>query len=250
MADDKVLEYKALTPDQVTDFLSEIKTGERVVSIADEEGNEHILVFKKMSRALEVNTRIVYTRMYQTYLKSGIPTRAEARKTFLSVMESSGIDPATFDEKRQAIQKKLAEHLTERADEVNAKDIASSTEVLVKAISQNLRNLTQDEMALLNVVAENEQLEASILANCAETMAEADAQLYLMSETIFKDDGTKLWKDFDTATSETDLTFLARLREEYQRFIQGYPLFFQVSLPSSDQLVVTQGKSKKESPSS
>lgn len=250
MAGSNTLEYKTLEPDQVTEFISEIRTGERVLSIADEQGVDHILVFRKMSRAMEVNMRIIYTRMYQTYLKAGIPTRMDARKTFLSLMESNGVDPNTYEDKKTAIQKKLIENLSERADEANAQNIAKSAEVLVQTMTQNLRNLTPDEMALLNVLAENEQLEASIMSNCAETMAEADAQLYLMSETVFKSDGTKLWKDFDEATQETDLVFLTRLREEYQRFLQGYPLFFQVNVPSPEQMVVQRGGQKKESPSS
>lgn len=250
MAGSNTLEYKTLDENQVTEFMREIRTGERIVSILDEQGEDHILVFKKMSRAIEVNMRVVYTRMYQTYLKAGVPTRSDARKTFFSLMESNGVDPNTFEEKRQAIQKKLAEHLSERADETNVKDIAQSAEKLVQVISQNIRTLSPDEMALLNVIAENEQLEASILSNCAESLAEADAQLYLMSETVFKADGKKLWADFNEATAETDLVFLTRLREEHQRFLQGYPLFFQVTLPSPDKLVVQQGRSKKESPSS
>lgn len=252
MADKPSIEatYTALKPEQVTDFLRELKTGERIVSIADEQGTDHILVFKKMSRALEVNTRIVYTRMYQTYIKAGVPTRSDARKTFLSLMESNGVDPDTFEDKRQAIQKKLVENLTERTDESTAQNIVQNTEALVQALTQNIKRLTPDEMALLNVISENEQLEVSILSNCAEAMAESDAQLFLMTQTIFKEDGQPLWKDFNEATAETDLVFLSRIREEYQRYLQGTPLFFQVNLPSADQLEYKQGSTKKESPSS
>lgn len=247
---DNTLEYKTLEPDQVTEFMQEIRTGERVVSIADEQGAERILVFRKVSRALDVNMRIVYTRMYQTYLKAGVPTRADARKTFLSLLDPKTINPDTFEEKRQAIQKKLVQNLADHTDESTANNLAQNAEALVKTMSQNLRTLSPDEMALLNVIAENEQLEASIMANCAETMAEADAQLYLMSQTVFNGDGTPLWPDFNAATAETDLVFLTRLREEYLRFLQGYPLFFQVQLPSPEQMVVGKGNSKKESPSS
>lgn len=247
---DSTLEYKTLEPEQVTEFMSELRTGERVVSITDEQGRDHILVFRKISRALDVNMRIVYTRMYQTYLKAGVPTRADARKTFMSLLDPKTIDPNTFEEKRQAIQKKLIENLAERTDEAKAKNISQSAEALVQTMTQNLRTLSPDEMALLNVIAENEQLEASIMANCAETMAEADAQLYLMSQTVFNSDGTPLWADFNEAANETDLVFLTRLREEHLRFLQGYPLFFQVTLPTPDQMVIGKGDSKKESPSS
>ena len=186
MADKNSIEatYTALKPEQVTDFLREIKTGERIVNIADDQGVDHVLVFKKMSRALETQVRVVYVNMYQNYLKLGVPTRVDARKTFLSLIESKGIDPETFEEKRQAIQKKLVENLSERTDEANVQNMMQNTEALVQALAQNIKKLNPEETAFLNTISDTEQLEISIMSNCAETMAESDAQLFLMSQTI------------------------------------------------------------------
>lgn len=229
------LNRQVLTPEQMTDFIREIKTGDRIVSIRGDE-TDRIVILKKATKQNDTDARVYYASLYSHLLKAGVPTRAEARKDFLMRLKNVGIDTDEYEARRDAIQEKIAKQLQETVTEEQAQDVLQGLPELMRVLDQNLKTLDKDEMALLHTMADNEAMEAQIMTNCAEAMAEAEAQLFLLAQVAHNPDGSLVWPDYEAMNNETDLTFVLRLREEFTRYRNGFPMLFEVVIPTREEL--------------
>lgn len=229
------LQRQVLTSDQMTEFLKELKTGDRIISVRGDE-DTRVVVFKKATKQNDTDARVYYASLYSHLLKAGVPTRAEARKDFLMRLKNVGIDTDEYEARRDAIQEKIAKQLQETVSEEQAQDVLQGLPELMRVLDQNLKTLDKDEMSLLHTMADNEAMEAQIMTNCAEAMAEAETQLFLLAQVAYNPDGSLVWPTYDDMNKETDLTFVLRLREEYTRYRNGFPLLFEVVLPTRDDI--------------
>jgi len=238
------LKRQILSQEQMTEFIRELRTGDRILSVKGDEGDYKIVILKKPTKQNDLDARIFYSALYSNLLKNGIPTRAEARQEFLLRLKNTGVNVEEYEKRKDDIQAKLAEHLSKEMDEEQADKILESLPELMKALDRNLRTLDKDELALLHTMADNEAMEAQIMSNCAEAIADAETQMFLMAQIAYDKDGKLVWPDPDSLSNETDLTFLLRMREEFARYRNGFPLLFEVVVPTQEDL------SPKESPSS
>lgn len=238
------LKRQVLDPEQMTEFIRELRTGDRILSIKGDEGDHKVVVLKKPTKQNDLDARIFYSALYTSLLKNGVPTRAEARQEFMLRLKNTGIDTADYERRKNEIQAKLADRLSKEMDEEKAEEVLESLPELMKALDRNLKTLNKDELELLHVMADNEAMEAQIMSNCAEAIADAEAQMFLMAQIAYNSDGTLVWPDAETLSNETDLTFLLRMREEFARYRNGFPLLFEIAVPTPEDL------SPKESPSS
>lgn len=238
------LKRQILSQEQMTEFIRELRTGDRILSVKGDEGDYKIVILKKPTKQNDLDARIFYSALYSNLLKNGIPTRAEARQEFLIRLKNTGVNVEEYEKRKDDIQAKLAEHLSKEMDEEQADKILESLPELMKALDRNLRTLDKDELALLHTMADNEAMEAQIMSNCAEAIADAETQMFLMAQIAYDKDGKLVWPDPDSLSNETDLTFLLRMREEFARYRNGFPLLFEVVVPTQEDL------SPKESPSS
>lgn len=238
------LKRQILSQEQMTEFIRELRTGDRILSVKGDEGDYKIVILKKPTKQNDLDARIFYSALYSNLLKNGIPTRAEARQEFLIRLKNTGVNVEEYEKRKDDIQAKLAEHLSKEMDEEQADKILESLPELMKALDRNLRTLDKDELALLHTMADNEAMEAQIMSNCAEAIADAETQMFLMAQIAYDKDGKLIWPDPDSLSNETDLTFLLRMREEFARYRNGFPLLFEVVVPTQEDL------SPKESPSS
>lgn len=238
------LKRQILDPEKMTDFIRELRTGERILSVKGDDGEPRIVVLKKPSKQNDLDARIFYSALYNSLLKNGVPTRAEARQEFLLRLKNSGIDTADYEKRKMDIQSKLADQLAKNMDEERAEDVLSSLPELMKALDRNLKTLSKEELELLHIMADNEAMEAQIMSNCAEAIADAETQMFLLAQTAYDRNGSLMWPTPESLAEETDLTFLLRMREEFTRYRNGFPLLFEIAVPTSEDL------SPKGSPSS
>lgn len=138
MAD--ALNRKMLTPEQMTDFIREIKTGDRIVSIRGDE-EDRIVILKKATKQNDTDARVYYASLYSHLLKAGVPTRAEARKDFLMRLKNVGVDTDEYEARRDAIQEKIAKQLQETVTEEQAQDVLQGLPELMRVLDQNLKTL-------------------------------------------------------------------------------------------------------------
>jgi len=241
---DNGLKRQILTQEQMTEFIRELRTGDRILSVKGDEGNYRLVILKKPTKQNELDARVFYSALYSSLLKNGIPTRAEARQEFLLRLKNTGINTEDYEKRKDEIQSKLAEHLSKEMDEEQADKVLESLPELLKALDRNLRTLDKDELELLHIMADNEAMEAQIMSNCAEAIADAETQMFFMAQIAYNSDGTLVWPNPDALANETDLTFLLRMREEFTRYRNGFPLLFEVVVPTQEDL------SPKEYPSS
>lgn len=227
------LNRQILTQEQMTDFIREVKTGDRIVSIRGDE-TDRIVILKKATKQNDTDARVYYAALYSHLLKAGVPTRAEARKDFLMRLKNVGVDTDEYEARRDAIQEKIAKQLQETVSEEQAQDVLQGLPELMRVLDQNLKTLDKDEMALLHTMADNEAMEAQIMTNCAEAMAEAETQLFLLAQIAHNPDGSLVWEDHEALNKETDLTFVLRLREEFTRYRNGFPMLFEVAVPTRE----------------
>lgn len=241
---DSGLKRQVLEPEQMTEFIRELKTGDRVLSVKGDDSEHKIVVLKKPTKQHDLNARIFYSALYTNLLKNGVPTRAEARQEFLTRLKNTGVDTTDYEKRKNDIQAKLADKLAKEMDEEKAETVLESLPELMKALDRNLKTLDKDELELLHVMADNEAMEAQIMSNCAEAIADAEAQMFMMAQITYNNEGKLMWPTPDDMANETDLTFLLRMREEFTRYRNGFPLLFEITIPTAEDL------SPKESPSS
>lgn len=227
-----LLPKRVLEPDQMTEYLRELKTGDRVLSVTGDEGKRRIVVFKKPTRQNDMDTRVFYASLYSSLLDSGVPTRAEARKKFLLRLAETGVDTATYEQKRDEIHAKIAQHLQENMDEEQAKDVLTGLPAMLKVLDQTMKVMSKDEQTLLRTMADVEAMEQQMMANCAEVIAESESALFGVAQIAHNPDGSLIWPTVDDMNQETDASLILRVREEYTRWRQGFPLLFEVTVPT------------------
>lgn len=230
------LQKRILEQEQMTDYIRELKTGDRILSIMGDEGKNRVVVFKKPTRQNEMDARVFYASLYNNLLESGVPTRAEARKKFLLKLAETGVDTDTYEQKRDEIHTKIAQQLQENMDEAQAKDVLTSMPSMLRVLDQSLKTMSKDEMTMLRTMADVEAMEQQMLSNCAEVIAESEAALYAISQIAHNPDGSFVWPTVDDMNNETDASFILRLREEYTRWKQGFPLLFEVITPTREEV--------------
>lgn len=234
MAD--VLQKRVLEPEQMTAYLNELKTGDRVLSVMGDEGKNRVVIFKKPTRQNDMDTKVFYAALYNSLLESGVPTRAEARKKFLLRLADTGVDTAAYEQKRDEIHAKIAQHLQENMDEEQAKDVLTGLPAMLKVLDQTMKVMSKDEQTLLRTMADVEAMEQQMMSNCAEVIAESEAALFGVAQIAHNPDGSLVWPTVEAMNQETDASFILRIREEYSRWRQGFPLLFEVKVPTRDDI--------------
>lgn len=231
-----MLQKRVLEPEQMTEYIRELKTGDRILSVMGDEGNNRVVIFKKPTRQNEMDSRVFYASLYNSLLESGVPTRAEARKKFLVKLSETGVDSAEYEQKRDEIHTKIAQQLQDNVDETQAKDVLTNLPSMLRVLDQSLKTMSKDEMTLLRTMADVEAMEQQMLSNCAEVIAESEAALFAIAQIAHNPDGTLVWPTVDDMNNETDASFILRLREEYTRWRQGFPLLFEVVAPTREEV--------------
>lgn len=224
-----------LSKDQVTEYMQEIKDRSRFVAIGDS-----IIVLQRPTNKIKTDARIVYAKTLTFMLKEGIPCRADMRVILKDKIVDSGKDPMIL-ERREAIAKKLVESLSD-LDEALAPEALLHPKGLLNLINKTTAKLTQEERQQMEELAAMEDLETALLSNSAEVLAAAERDLYLLHRCVFTDDGRQLWPDFDALHNEFDTEFTAKVQEEFQRFMIGLPMLFEVVMPEGNDIKNSQGQ--------
>lgn len=213
-----------LTQEQLTDFLEEIKTSQRIIAIG-----VNIVVVCKPTAKTKNDSKIVYSKILTHLLADGVPSKAECRKLLLEKIKASGKDPRVL-ENREAISRKIVDSLQNLNEEL-APEALMHPQGLIQLIHKTTAVLTSEERAQMEELAELEELEVSLMTNAAEVLAAAERDLFLLQRCILKADGTPYWPTDESIHAETDLDFLTRVQEEFQRFLMGLPLLFEATIP-------------------
>lgn len=230
------LQKRVLEPEQMTEYIRELKTGDRILDIMGDEGTSRVVVFKKPTRQNDMDTRVYYASLYNSLIEAKVPTRAEARKKFLLKLSEVGVDSADYEKKRDEIHTKIAQQLQENVDEEQAMDVLTNIPSMLRVLDQSLKTMSKDEMTLLRTMADVEAMEQQMMSNCAEVIAESEAALFGIAQIAHNPDGSLIWPSVDAMNQETDASFVLRLREEYTRWKQGFPLMFEVIVPTREEV--------------
>lgn len=213
-----------LKPEQVTDYLQEIKTSQRIVELDGE-----VLVFKNPTVEDNQQARVVQVQVLNTLLNQGVPSKMDLRKQLVNRLKENGKDPELL-EKRNEIYQRVAEKM-QNMDEAVAPEAITNPAHFVQFVKDSLTDLTPQEMQMLEQFTDVDQLESELMANSAEAIADAEKQLFLMHRCIFTAKGERYWNEYDDIRAYDNSSLINSITEEFQRFLMGLPMVFEMKLP-------------------
>ena len=226
-----------LDSSDVTEFLMEIKSGQRVVNI-----NDIILVINIPNEEVKMGAKIVYSKLLAAHLKNGVPSKAVAKQMLKEQVKQMGLDENLL-EKRDKIWTQLQKTLNEQSPDAIA-NAATSIDALKDLIQKtSISIMTTDNMLVLDQISDIEQLENSVMSTCAEALAAAEQDLFILQQCVLDTNGEYYWKTFEAIHAETDAALLIEVKSELVRFTQGYPSVFEMVVPKPEDF------EKNESPS-
>lgn len=215
-----------LDTEQATEFMAEISSNTRFISVEDA-----LYILKQPTERIVSSGRLVYAKTLTTLLKEGVPSRSEMRSILIQKIKESGKDPAILDA-RAGLMERIAKALQSELPSGSAENLVTSINSLSSLVTQAFSRLSSEDQHLCAQLADHEELEAALMGNCAEAIAASERDLFILSECVFTENGAPLWADHAAMAQETRLAFVQTISEEFQRFVLGLPLLFEVADPS------------------
>ncbi len=215
-----------LEPEQVTDYMAEIRGNNRFVSIANE-----IYIIKHPSEGIMNEGRLVYTQSLMACINAGVPTKAVMRTQLIEAIKASGKDPEILT-KRQGLMQRMADTLKDTIPQQTVAGAATSLPDFAIAIENAFSKVSMEDRELMQQAADIEELEIGMMSNCAEALAATHRDLFLLHRCTFKSDGSPVWDSYETLQDEQDLALIGDLADEFQRFVTGLPMVYEVVLPT------------------
>lgn len=217
-----------MDPEQMTEYLAEIQDRARIVEIDGE-----IFVLKHPTEQILNDGRLIYAKLLAEYLQQGIPSRAEMRALLIKTITASGKDPAILD-KRQSLMQKLADGLQEAVSQEAVVKAATNVVDFMNVVDQAMTKLSAEDRQLMAQAADVEELELGLMGNCAEALSATHRDLYILSRCAYTKHGKLLWTNFDDIHQEQNLALLSDLADEFQRYLAGMPMIYEVIVPSPE----------------
>lgn len=155
-----------------------------------------------------------YSKIYTKCLNEGIPTSAE----LMDILKKRGIIGENFDRRVSELHSTLS-------DLINRLNYASTNEEKAEyalKVAQTRESLFQWNQRLTGP-----------MSNTCEQIAD-DARLeYLTSCIIQKEDGSKVWEDYNTFLSKSSQALTMKSRYEVMLYLQGYDSDFLDKTPEA-----------------
>lgn len=221
-----------LEPEQVTDYMAEVRGNTRFVSI-----NNTIYILRHPTEGIMNEGRLVYTQSLMACINAGVPTKAVMRTQLIEAIKASGKDPEILT-KRQGLMQRLADNLKDTVPQQTVAGAATSLPDFAIAIEQAFSKVSMEDRELMQQAADIEELEIGMMSNCAEALAATHRDLFILYRCVFKKDGTLLWDSYDALQEEQDLALIGDLADEFQRYITGLPMVYEVVLPTPEEIPV------------
>ncbi len=222
-----------LDTEQITEYLTEIQERCRIIQV-----DNTVYVLKYPTEQTMNEGRILYAQLLAQLLTQGVPTRAEMRNLLIKALKAAGKDPEIL-ERRQALMQKLADSLQETIQQEEVAKAASNVVDFMSIVDRAMVKLTQEDKQLMAQAADVEELELGLMGNCAEAISATQRDLYILSRCVYTAKNKNVWPDFDSINNEQDLAMLSDVADEFQRYLSGLPLVYEVELPSPE---VVKGK--------
>ncbi len=217
-----------LEMEQITEYLTEIQERCRIISV-----DSKIYVLKHPTEQILNEGRVMYAQLLADLLQQGVPSRAEMRALLVKSIKASGKDPEILD-KRQALMQKLADSLQETISQEEVAKAATNVVDFMSVVDRAMVKLSNEDRQLMAQAADVEDLELSLMGNCTEAIAATQRDLYILSRCVHTAKGKVLWDSFDAINSEQDLAMLSDIADEFQRYLSGLPLIYEVDLPGQE----------------
>lgn len=216
----------SMTPEQMTEYMAEIQERVRIVNI-----DEDIYVLKYPTELIMNDGRIMYARILSELLKQQVPSRAEMRNLLITSITAAGKDPTILD-KRQALMQKLADSLQETVSQDVVAKAATNVVDFMGIVDRAMGKLSNEDRQLMAQAADVEELELGLMGNCAEALAATHRDLYILARCVYTAYGKPFWANLDAIQAEQNLALLSDLSDEFQRYLSGLPLVYEVVLPA------------------
>lgn len=233
------MQKTVLDPEQSTEFMAEISSNTRFINV-----EESLFILKQPTERIVSSGRLVYAKTLTTLLKEGVPSRSEMRTLLIKKIKDAGKDPAILDA-RAGLMERIAKALQTELPAGSAENLVTNIGSLSTLVTQAFSRLSAEDQHLCAQLADHEELEAALMSNCAEAIAATERDLFILSECVFKETGEPLWASHSDMAQETRLAFVQTISEEFQRFVLGLPLLFELADPSQ---VVLPNESPDSSP--
>jgi len=218
-----------LTKEEMTDFLREIKTGRRIVTL-----KEKILVLQLPSMQIMNEASVIFSKVLMSLLENGVPSRAKSQQMLKDQIKSMGTDSDIL-QKRDKVLQQIQEAITESNGEeiIAAAKTAADLSRLVTAATNKVLNV--ESASVLEQAASWEYMEMELISNCAEAKAEGERDLYILHKCTLTSEGKQLWPDFDAIHDETDIDLIQQVQSELLRLKQGMPSAFEMVIPQVEE---------------
>lgn len=213
-----------LEPEQLTEYMSEIRGKHRFVFI-----NNKIFVLKYPTEGLMNEGRLVYTQSLMTCIESKIPTRAVMRTQLLAAIKASGKDPDILV-KRQGLMQRLADSLKDTIPQDMVLKATTSLPDFTSVVERAFTKLSMEDRELMQQAADIEELEIGMMGNCAEAIAATHRDLFILHKCVFTDKGVQVWIDYEAIQNEQDLALIGDISDEFQRYLSGLPMVYEAVL--------------------